>query len=59
MEQMVEIIDKNYTDMFNRFGNKWLWSKDSNGNPIDWKTIDVDKNYGVVNNYLRYNLMAN
>ena len=54
MEQMVEIVDRNYTEIFKDFGSQWLWTKDLKGNRVDWNAIDKNNEYGVVNEYLRY-----
>ncbi len=55
MEQMVEIIDNIYTKDFQKFGNQWLWSRDTTGQRVDWSKIDINKEYGIVNDYFKYN----
>ena len=54
IEEMLDIVDGIYKKDFQDFGSKWLWSRDSKGNRVDWKTIDIDKQYGVINEYIKY-----
>ena len=55
MEEMVNIVNDIYTKDFSQFGGKWIWAKDLKGNRVDWNIIDNAKQYGVINNYLKYN----
>tara|TARA_Y100001972_G_scaffold64517_2_gene78768 strand:+ start:2710 stop:11016 length:8307 start_codon:yes stop_codon:yes gene_type:complete len=54
-DEMVDIVNDIYTKDFEKFGNNWLWAKDSSGKRIDFNDIDVKKNYKVYNEYLKYN----
>ena len=47
-------IDAELTKFWQKMENSWLTTKDVHGNRYDWSKIDKDKEYGKINEYIRY-----
>ena len=47
-------INNELTAFWPKMEAKWLSTKDVHGNKYNWDKIDVDKEYGKVNEYIRY-----
>lgn len=47
-------LNKEFTKLWKRMEESWITTKDVNGNRFDWSIIDKDKQYGKINEYIRY-----
>ena len=47
-------LDAEMTKFWKKMENSWLTTKDIDGNRFDWEKIDKNKEYGKVNEYIRY-----
>ena len=47
-------LNKEFTKFWKRMEESWITTKDVNGNRFDWSIIDKDKQYGKINEYIRY-----
>tara|TARA_Y100001963_G_scaffold77391_1_gene107245 strand:- start:20863 stop:29097 length:8235 start_codon:yes stop_codon:yes gene_type:complete len=47
-------LDAEMTKFWKKMENSWLTTKDIDGNRFNWETIDKDKQYGKVNEFIKY-----
>ena len=47
-------LNKEFTKFWKRMEESWITTKDVNGNRFDWSIVDKDKQYGKINEYIRY-----
>ena len=53
MKKFME-LDAEMTKFWQKMENSWLTTKDIKGNRFDWSKIDKDKDYGRINDFIKY-----